>query len=86
MKENWLLVFAAICLIMHFAGCDQKQVQQDERNDEITALSKSLIYFKDANTHLCFAGMYVGYQAGTLTNVPCTPEVEKVAHLFISGK
>ena len=39
-------------------------------------------YFKDHRTNLCFAATYVSsYPIGQdmiLTNVPCTPEVEKL--------
>lgn len=34
-------------------------------------------YFKDPATKLCFMSYDFGYPSGVLTNVPCTPEVEK---------
>lgn len=40
--------------------------------------SQVLNYSKDYRTGLCFASMYLGSTSGTLSNVPCTPEVEKL--------
>jgi hypothetical protein len=51
-------------------GCDHTQ-----RTNE---LLPELIYIRDNRTGLCFASRYLGHQAGVMTNVPCTPEVERL--------
>lgn len=38
---------------------------------------RDIVYYKDTRTNLCFVGSAVGHSSGLLTNVPCTPEVEK---------
>jgi hypothetical protein len=35
-------------------------------------------YFKDSKTDLCFAAQSLGFNNGVMTNVPCTPEVERL--------
>lgn len=35
-------------------------------------------YYKDTRTDLCFAGYNLGGHDGYLTQVPCSPEVEKL--------
>jgi hypothetical protein len=37
-----------------------------------------LNYFKDSRTGLCFAERAWGMETGVVTNVPCTPEVERM--------
>ncbi len=73
-----------ICLLV--CGCNEADIKKANMENSTSTMSAELHYYKDSNTNLCFAGMYVGYNAGTLTNVPCTPEVEKVAHSFVSEK
>lgn len=34
-------------------------------------------YMKDDRTHLCYATYWLGQTYGSLTNVPCSPEVEQ---------
>ena len=43
---------------------------------------QAIHYYKDVATNLCFASLWIGFPAGTITNVPCTPEVEKLAISF----
>lgn len=37
-----------------------------------------IVYTKDRRTNLCFASMYPTSTQYVLTNVPCTPEVERL--------
>lgn len=46
-------------------------------------LTNSVSYYKDNRTNLCFALKYGNY-GDSITNVPCSPEVEKIAHHFHS--
>jgi hypothetical protein len=72
-----LLIFLVLMV-----GCDKAQPSEtDER-----FLARSLVYFKDNRTNLCFAKRSVppngfGFDGGNVTNVPCTPEVEKLISL-----
>lgn len=44
----------------------------------ITSCSiEDIKYTKDYRTGLCFATLNLGSNNGTMTNVPCSPEVEK---------
>lgn len=72
---------------MHFTGCDAPVPKSEEelaRERQNRALSH-LTYVKDTRTNLCFAGVIFGEYSDTLTNVPCSPEVEKVARPFTSS-
>lgn len=51
-------------------GCGEP-VSTKEKMDKI-------VYSKDRNTNLCFASYAFGSRNGTLTYVPCTPEVENL--------
>lgn len=71
-----------ICLIL---GCQSStEYRRDKAAEDIRTLSSSLIYYKDLRTNLCFAGFGMGWNYSTLTNVPCTPEVEKNIKTFSS--
>ncbi len=90
MKLDWLLVFSLSCFafagIVHLTGCDPAQVKANEMDYDVKELSRELHYYKDTNSNLCFAVMNLDMQSATMTNVPCTPEVEKMAHDFTSEK
>jgi hypothetical protein len=43
-----------------------------------TEASQGLRYSKDYRTGLCFASRYINANNVVMTNVPCTPEVEKL--------
>ena len=90
MKENWLLVFAAVCFVIagitHLTGCNEVDMKKSRNDFELREMSTEMHYFKDTNTGLCFAAMNLSMQSATMTNVPCTPEVEKIARSFTSEK
>jgi hypothetical protein len=81
-----LFVLAAIGATMQLTGCDQAEMKKTEMNYNVAEMSRKMNYYKDTNTNLCFAAMNIDMQSATMTNVPCTPEVEKLAHSFMSGK
>ena len=70
MKKIIILFMCCLMLACHNNVEDEKLYMQ------------SIHYHKDVATNLCFASLWIGFQAGTITNVPCTPEVEKLAILF----
>ncbi len=79
MKKLTLLILLSIVLFL--TGCDSKT--QKEANGEKGGMSDSMIYFKDKKTNLCFASIYsfshgLANKVDSFTNVPCTPEVEKL--------
>lgn len=65
-----------ICLLT--TNCNIKKIQEEKTS----SLRNYLEYYKDTHTGLCFAGMYIGSDASTITNVPCTSEVERIAFPF----
>ena len=68
-----LFVLCALALF----GCDHGGVNNFSRSEEITTFS----YTKDARTGLCFITSPVSVDLFTYrvySNVPCTPEVEKL--------
>lgn len=38
-------------------------------------------YMKDSRTNLCFVAYCLGQEYGTMSNVPCTDEVEKAIRI-----
>lgn len=88
---KWLVIFAFL-LVACEDSPEEKKAKAKTEQEKITmqidshtkSLSEDLEYYKDTRTGLCFSGMYIGYYATAITNVPCTPEVEKVAHSFKS--
>lgn len=50
--------------------------EQDISNKKI--IVEDFSYYKDPRTGLCFFGRGLDYRSAVLTNVPCTPEVEKI--------
>jgi hypothetical protein len=83
-----LLLIAAFL----FIGCEpanpvldkiQEEKLSVEQNIEYFTrfLDHKMVYLKDTQTNLCFAAA----GAHSLTNVPCTPEVEKLVTKFTSG-
>ena len=67
-------------------ACDRESMEMRNRESEIFTLSTEVRYYKDTRSNLCFAGMDISTTAQTVTNVPCTPEVEKVVWHFSSPK
>jgi len=69
-----------MCLLI--CHCDNgpyksyEQLQKERSQDQIN----TIIYYKDTRTNMCFAGTkeLVNRYSSLLTNVPCTPEVEKL--------
>jgi hypothetical protein len=39
---------------------------------------ESMEYFRDTRTGLCFAAQALGFNQAVMTNVPCTPDVERL--------
>jgi hypothetical protein len=80
------LLFIFSLLILSCDSDEQiKERLKEERAAEVSHLSE-LRYFKDTRMNLCYAGTYIGHTYGTMTNVPCTPEVETTATTFASKK
>lgn len=93
MKKNWLgriACFSAAVWIFSLAflavACNEVDMKKSRNDFELREMSTEMHYFKDANTGLCFAAMNLSMQSATMTNVPCTPEVEKIARSFTSEK
>lgn len=59
--------------ILSLTACDSDKIELDDSN----LIINNLQYFKDKRTNLCFAGYNLHY-AVNMTNVTCTPEVEKL--------
>ena len=81
MKKLLFMVFLTML------GCSTPE----ERNrfkisSDIEWLNGNIEYYKDVNKNVCYAGAYIGYNFGTLTYVPCTPEIERTAHQFHSNQ
>jgi len=55
-----------LLIALFLLGCETPQEQVN-----------SLVYIKDARTHLCYATFEMGQNFGLLTNVPCSSEVEQ---------
>jgi hypothetical protein len=75
--------------LLLFVGCsspDKMEQREQYRKMHVETLSDTVEYYRDTRTNLCFAGIAIGYQWGSLTNVPCTTEVDKIAHLFTSER
>lgn len=69
-------VLASVFLL---AGCEEMdRGGYTEQERQVSSYSAGLIYMKDARTNLCFATCSNGYNIGSLTNVPCSPEVLKL--------
>lgn len=72
-----------VCLFL--VGCPTPEEQKATQVvRDVSILTEYFGYYKDTTTGLCFAGIAPGMSFGTLTNVPCTEQVEKVAHKFFS--
>lgn len=69
-----------ICAALVLLSCDQNEFR---RNTSKEMMSQT-IYVRDTRTNLCFATWLAGSSAGSLTNVPCSPEV--VAKLINPAK
>ncbi len=62
-------------LAILLTGCPTISKEREESLD--AERIRNLEYFKDPKTNLCFAARSLGYYSAVLTNVPCTPEVER---------
>jgi len=76
MMKKLLLVF------LFLMGCEESKQTDSPKPSWEAKQANSIVYTKDTRTNLCFALSTVGeYPIGTsviVTNVPCTPEVEKL--------
>ena len=72
-----LLIVCAFIL----CSCSSKEQRQLEWDNSIyngrISLINDFTYHKDTRTNLCFVVAGYGY-GQTITNVPCSPEVEKL--------
>lgn len=76
MNKLITVLFLALILV----GCaDFPSTQHDSKHAQDREASdlKRYHYVKDSRTNLCFLSYASGGNAGLLTNVPCTEEVEK---------
>ena len=74
-------------MLLTMFGCVSKvEKQQSQSRYNSDVLELQIKYYKDTTTNLCYAGMYVGSNANSITSVPCTTKVEEVAIPFQSGK
>lgn len=85
MLVGWA-IFGAVVLIgcvltVGLASCDDPS-DPTTHHTEIKREANYVHYYKDGRTNLCFAGQPNNYYASTITYVPCTPEVEKLAEPF----
>lgn len=65
-----LFKIGIIFSIVAFLGCTPEKVAK--------SYHKNLIYTIDPSTDLCFASWKIGFNIGTMTNVPCTEKVLKM--------
>lgn len=66
-----------IILLVLFVGCDTPRGTKS--NSSLSYEERyinGMCYYKDKQTGLCYAVGDLGSQSATLSNVPCTPEVE----------
>ena len=69
-----------ILLVFIFVGCNEASAREffPTKSQE----ANQITYVKDSRTNLCFAYNSVtnsnGFTDSVLTNVPCTPEVERL--------
>lgn len=65
-----------LILAIFIMGCETLKQQGIE--NEKNLINQDLSYYKDSKTGLCFAAISIGSTAQSVTNVPCTPEVERL--------
>lgn len=80
--KSFIALFSSMCLFS-LAACEgtpqQKQEQSIVESNVLKEDILSFHYFKDKRTNLCFiSGDDLRSNYSVLTNVPCTPEVEKL--------
>jgi hypothetical protein len=63
------LVLAMVACVL-VSGCNNYSPQEQKKIH--------IHYIKDERTGLCFAGGNWNYDGALFTNVPCTPEVERM--------
>lgn len=70
-----LLTMALLC-----TSCHRRPEAEIRHEDLVMNLDrlKDIQYIKDNNTGLCFAVRDLEFAWALFTNVPCTPEVEKL--------
>ncbi len=62
-------------------ACEKHEQSPLEKKMEQTRIhTEEISYFRDVRTGLCFAYVWTGLSSGggTITNVPCSPEVIKL--------
>lgn len=68
-------------------GCQRHATEtRDVDRTDVIELNNCLTYYKDTTTGVCYSGAYGGFNGSIFTYVPCTPEVENVAHKFKSSE
>lgn len=65
-----------ILLSVLLMGC--RVIEQHNIDADKKIISIDMNYYKDSRTNLCFATHNLGTDWAVMTNVPCTPEVEKL--------
>lgn len=66
-----------ILFCLGIIGCDPVEYKRSQ-DIENAGNIQNLTYIKDKKSGLCFAASGLGYPYAVLTNIPCTPEVEKL--------
>lgn len=69
--------YIIVLLSLILFGCSAEQISKMNKEHD-DGIIKTIYYKKDKRTGLCFASWGLGGNGGLLTNVPCTPEVEKL--------
>lgn len=70
--KSWLFLYSVVVVTLAFTLL-MVCTAQDRRD-----IIQTVEYHRDSRTGLCYATYGLGMQNGTMTNVPCTPEVEKL--------
>lgn len=81
-----------LLLVLLLVSCTT-ETSESKRNVYLNSMNDSnstmflpeIRYYKDTATNLCFAGQWLGWNSAVLTNVPCTPEVDKLVTNFHSN-
>ena len=75
MHMHKYMILLALCTV----ACGYRGNREGRRASDKNALTTYGLYIKDSRTNLCFLTYFFGNQDGNITNVPCTPEVEKLS-------
>jgi hypothetical protein len=76
---DYIICFGLLVLLaLQVSACETKEQELSRSKKESSDRILQLAYFKDPRTNLCFVGYGMGWNFGLMTNVPCSPEVEKL--------